>query len=394
MKNYLNSINEIKLYTFQAGWREWMFLKISTNKEFGWCECTDTFKNLNGFSGILKDFSNLIINEDAKNIDRILWKLKTKSKSNPGSLVQRVIGAVENCLFDLFGKLVNKPVHEILGNKIHSELELYWSHCGTTRVRTPQFLKSPAIKSLKDTKSLCDEVNQTDFKVIKTNLATFNNGPKIYMPGHIVEFNNPDLSLSDEMLSEIDAWIGELNNNLNDDIYIAVDLNFNFNTKDLIKISNKLKKYRIKWLEIDSHEVDTLLNLKKETSHLIITGETIMGINALKEFIDSDCADIISIDVVWNGLSESKKISDYCFKKQKKVSTHNYNGYLGTFISAHFAATIENFFIAEIDIDEVGNLNDVFSHSPEINGRYLKIPNRPGWGCELNEKKLKLIYNA
>ena len=104
-------IKNIKLFTIPAGWREWSFIKIETNKEiFGWSECTDTFQNKNGFCGILEDFKELIINEDPLNVKRILWKLHNKSKSNPGSLVQRVISAIENALWDIVGKNTSKPV--------------------------------------------------------------------------------------------------------------------------------------------------------------------------------------------------------------------------------------------------------------------------------------------
>ena len=240
-------IKNIELFKFTAGWREWSFIKISTDQNLiGWAECTDTFKNLNGFVGILKDFKDLIIEEDALNIDRVIWKLKTKSKSNPGSLIQRVISAIENALWDISGKHKNKPVHALFGNKLRDEIEIYWSHCGTTRVRTPDLLEKPAIKSLQDVKPFCEEINKTEFKVIKTNLALFSEGPKIYMPGHVVNFENPNLELKDTILKEIIAWINELNLHLNKDIYIAVDLNFNFKTKDLIRIAKSLEKFRIK----------------------------------------------------------------------------------------------------------------------------------------------------
>ena len=92
-------IKNIELFTYTAGWREWSFLKIGTDQNLvGWAECTDTFKNLNGFIGILKDFEDLILEEDPLNIERIIWKLQTKSRSNLGSLIQRVISAVENTL--------------------------------------------------------------------------------------------------------------------------------------------------------------------------------------------------------------------------------------------------------------------------------------------------------
>ena len=388
-------IKNIELFTYLAGWRQWSFIKISTEKNFiGWAECTDTFKNLNGFIGILKDFEGLILNEDALNIDRIVWKLKTKSRSSPGSLIQRVISAVENALWDIAGKNNDKPVHALFGKKNREKIEMYWSHCGTTRVRTPNLLEKPAIKSLKDVKQFCEEINKPEFKVIKTNLAIFNEGPKIYMPGHVVDFENPDLELKDNILKEINAWINELNSYLNKDIYIAVDLNFNFKTKDLIRVAKTLEKFRIKWLEIDSLFAEPLISLKKETNIPLITGETLMELDNLKNFIDTSCIDFISIDLPWNGLTESKKIADYCNLKKYKITTHNYNGYLGTLMSANFAAMIPNFYIGEIDIDEAKGVEKIFNVSPEIKGRYLKIPENPGWGCNLNETKLEKVFSA
>jgi L-alanine-DL-glutamate epimerase-like enolase superfamily enzyme len=388
-------IKNIKLYTTLAGWREWLFLKIETNTEVhGWSECTDTFQNRNAFLEILKDFQNLIINEDPLNIKRILWKLNTKSRSNPGSLVQRVISAIENTLWDISGKYSRNPVYRLLGKKVRNKIEIYWSHCGTTRVRTPQFLNKPAIKNLEDVKILCDEINKSKFKVIKTNLAIFNNGPKIYMPGHKVDFENPTLKLDSNIFREFTLWIEKINNNLNKDIFIAVDLNFNFNVNDLIKISKKFEKYRIKWLEIDNFDHNSLQKVKKNTKIPIITGECIMFLNEYKNFIDKKCADYFSIDVVWNGISESIKIAQYAKKKNAKITTHNYNGALGSFMSFHLATITPNFFLGEIDIDEVPNIHEIFSDIPKIDGNYVKINDKPGWGCDLNEKKLKIIFNA
>ncbi len=388
-------IKNIKVYNYTAGWREWSFIKIENDKKIcGWAECTDTFKNLNGFCGILKDFKSLILGEDPLNIERIIWKLKAKSKSSPGSLIQRVISAVENALWDIKAKNVQKPVYELFGKRKRKEMEIYWSHCGTTRVRSPELLNKPPITSLKSVKNFCKEINKTDFKVIKTNLAIFKNGPQIYMPGHVFTFENPNLKLKKNILNEIINWIKELNTHLNKDIYIAVDLNFNFHTKDLIKIASSLKNFRIKWLEIDCRSPKMLVDLKKTTKIPIITGETIMEFIHMKEFIDQKCANYFSIDLPWNGLAESIKISKYCKQKNYEITTHNYNGFLGTLMSANFAAMVPNFFIGELDFDEADGVEKIFTDKPLINGRYLKIPSKPGWGCELIEKEINNFYSA
>ena len=58
-------------------------------------------------------------------------------------------------------------------------------------------------------------------------------------------------------------------------------------------------------------------------------------------------------------------------------------------MSVNFAAITPNFYIGEIDIDEYKGVNEIFTLKPEINGRYIKISDSPGWGCDLKENKLK-----
>ena len=297
-------IQNIKVFNYTAGWREWSFIKIETDYKFsGWAECTDTFKNLNGFWNYW-GLQNSNIERGCFKCERVIWKLKSKSKSSPGSIIQRVISAAENALWDIRGKNVNKPVHELFAKKT-VKMELYWSHYGTTRVRTPDLLNKPAIKL--NVKEFCEEINQTDFKVIKTNLAIFENGPQIYA-GPCLFFENPDLILSESILLEIKNWIKELNMYLRSDIFIAVDLNFNFHTKDLIRVANSLKEFRIKWLEIDTRIPKTLIELKKYTKIPIVTGETIMEFIYIKDFINQNCIDYISIDLPWTGLSGSRRL--------------------------------------------------------------------------------------
>ena len=109
-------IKKIKVFNIIAGWKPWSFLKIETNtKHVGWSEITDTFGNINGFSGILKDYENVLIGEDPREINKLLWKLETKTKSNSGSLVQRVIAGIENALWDISAKYCEVPVYKMFG---------------------------------------------------------------------------------------------------------------------------------------------------------------------------------------------------------------------------------------------------------------------------------------
>ena len=68
------------------------------------------------------------------------------------------------------------------------------------------------------------------------------------------------------------------------------------------------------------------------------------------------------------------------------VAPHNFNGHLGSLISAHFCAVVPNFKVMEIDIDDIRWKDDIVTVPPVIeNGEFL-LPTGPGWGADVNEE--------
>jgi galactonate dehydratase len=382
-------IKEIKIFNIMAGWKPWSFLKIETDtKHVGWSETTDTFGNQNGYEGILKDYKDLLIGEDPRNINKLIWKLETKTKSNPGSLVQRIIAGIENALWDINGKHYNLPVYQMFGGKLRNEVKVYWSHCATTRIRNAKEAKKPEIKTLKDLNKFGKEVIKSGVKVLKTNIAIFDKKNYIYMPGHKHGFKNPSLTMSDEIFEGIDFWISNLQKSVKNKVSIALDLNFNFKPVDLKKICKKLSKYNLKWLEIDITDAKTLSIVKEFTDIPIVSCETLSDVNSYKPFFDLRALDYASVDTAWVGFGVSKKVADLANLYNINITTHNYNGYLGTYINTHLAATVQNFFIGELDYDEPPSIKKIFSHKPIIKNGHLKVEDRPGWGCDIIEKNL------
>ena len=57
-------------------------------------------------------------------------------------------------------------------------------------------------------------------------------------------------------------------------------------------------------------------------------------------------------------------------------------------MSAHFGATIPNFRIMEVDIDDVPWKDDIVTVVPVIESGHLVVPIGPGWGTEVNEEAI------
>ena len=67
------------------------------------------------------------------------------------------------------------------------------------------------------------------------------------------------------------------------------------------------------------------------------------------------------------------------------VAPHNFYGHLATVMSAHFCASIPNFRIMEIDIDDVPWKDDLVTQVPEVQDGHLVLPTGPGWGTDVDE---------
>jgi L-alanine-DL-glutamate epimerase-like enolase superfamily enzyme len=98
--------------------------------------------------------------------------------------------------------------------------------------------------------------------------------------------------------------------------------------------------------------------------------------------------DVASVDVIWNGFHQAKKIADLAETFEVNCAPHNYYSHLATFIAAQWCAAIPNARILEFDVDDVPWRDELVSALPEISAGELRIPAGPGWGVELDEDVL------
>ena len=95
--------------------------------------------------------------------------------------------------------------------------------------------------------------------------------------------------------------------------------------------------------------------------------------------------DVAIVDIPWNGAWQSYKIAAMADAYETNVAPHNFYGHLCTMMSAHLCAAIPNFRIMEIDVDDVPWRDDLVTDLPLIENGMLTIPDRPGWGTDINE---------
>jgi L-alanine-DL-glutamate epimerase-like enolase superfamily enzyme len=307
------------------------------------------------------------------------------TRSSPGGLAAKAIAGVECALVDIKAKALGISVVELFGGPTRDRVRLYWSHCGTTRVRHAGMLGLPSIETWSDITALGKEVVARGFTALKTNIVLPGKGATWYS-GFDGSMGADDEWAPNWLVRHIETLIGTFRDAVGADFDINLDLNFNFKPEACMRIARALEPYNLHWLEIDRYDPDALLQIKQSTSTRICTGETLIHMQQYLPYFERHAADVFMIDVPWNGFAQSKKIGDLADIFQLNVAPHNYYSHLSTFMSASLCAVLPNVRIMEIDIDDVPWKDELVSAVPAISGGYMAIPKGPGWGTNVNEK--------
>ena len=130
------------------------------------------------------------------------------------------------------------------------------------------------------------------------------------MPGFAKSEGFPELNLNNLLENDIILWISNLRKNLGENYEIALDLNFNFKTDGYIRVCKLLEEYNLSWVEIDSFNVSSLSYIRNKINIPITSCENLYGVRQFKPFFDNNSIDFCSIDVIWNGFSDSLKIAE------------------------------------------------------------------------------------
>ncbi len=383
-------ITSVETLHCDAGWRPWSFIKITTDEGIvGYSECTDSHGSTRGVAGCVKDLEPLLIGQDPKAVEKLYWDMYRATRQSPGSVIQKAIGGIENALLDIKAKDLGVPVYELFGGPLRDQVRVYWSHCGTTRVRSGHLIGTPPIRSLDDIAELGREVVRRGFTALKTNIIVFEKSPYVLMQGFKGGYGSTDQNVSRKIIEALEALIGTFRDAVGKDVDICLDLNFHFKKEGNTLIAKAMEKFDLLWLEIDSYDPGALLKVKERSRVPICSCEDLYGARDYRPFFELHAIDIAAVDVTWNGLLQSKKIADMAEIYEMNVAPHNHYSHLATLINAHFCAAVPNLRILEVDVDDVSWKDDLVTNPPEIKNGYLSIPSKPGWGTELNEDILR-----
>ena len=383
-------IKSYEIFRCDAGWRLFSFLKLVTDSgPVGWSEYNESFGSP-GLSGVIENLMPSVLGMDPMDIELVNAVLATKSTQSRGGVVRQAIAAIENALLDIKGKALGVPVYQLFGGKLRDRIPVYWSHCGSYRMRNPDLCGTPAVRSYDDMARTGEEVRKKGFTACKTNIAMEVDGKlRAYRPGFVVGKGFPERNWDAFIARSAARTVEAFRAGAGPDVGIMLDTNFHFRTEGFKRIADAVGPTGLTWLELDIHDPKSIAMIRRDAPCPIASGETLLERRDFRPYLEAYAFDTAIVDVIWNGFAESLKVASMADVYEVNVAPHNFYGHLASAISAHFCAAVPNFRIMEIDIDGVPWRDEIVDNPPVFeNGDYI-LPKGPGWGVEPNEAAMR-----
>lgn len=241
---------------------------------------------------INEHFAPLLHGEDCMATEK-LWDEMRRSSAAYGSagLTSYAISAVDLALWDLKGKLLRRPVYELLGGPQKDEIFCYASNTDLsygTEQSVAWFL-------------------ELGFRAVKLFLRE---GPAAGLPG----------------LRRAEALVARTREQIGDEVELMLDGWMSLDVEYAARLADMLRPYRLKWLEdlLLPDDFEGYADLRQRAPGVTLaSGEHWYGVKPFAAAASRGLVDILQPDVAWvGGLSAAVRICHVAEAHGRNVITH------------------------------------------------------------------------
>jgi L-alanine-DL-glutamate epimerase-like enolase superfamily enzyme len=377
-----------------GGYRTCSFLKVTTDEGLvGWSEYYDSFSGAR-IDPLIQDFMKSAIGMDPRQVGRLSETLLATTRLAAGGLAQQAIAAIENACLDIAGKALGVPVHVLLGGPLRERVPVYWTHCGSYRVGPRaafyEQLGYPPIRTLDDLAAVAKDAVKQGYRAVKTNPVFFDRGkPYFFSGGFRVAPGFLDRSIGERHLNALVDQMTAYREAVGPDTGLMLDLSFSQRTEGYLRIARALEPLELAWLELDMSDPQALAFIRANARMPIASLESLHGIAEYRPFLQGQAVDTCIVDPMWNGVWQSARIAAFADAHETTMAPHNPVGELGSLMSLHLSAAVTNLRIMELRVDEAPWTREYLTHPPVVEEGDMLVPDRPGWGTDINEDALR-----
>ena len=281
-----------------------------------------------------------------------------------GRLATTALSGIDIALWDLKGKILDRPVYQLLGGAHRREIRVY-ANGWYTNPGTPEQIAEEA-------RSVVD----MGYTALKFDPF----GRKSYYKIPLDE-----LQLAEDRVAAVRNAVGP-------HVDILVEAHARFDVMNAIQIGRRLEEYRPLFYEepVSEENVSELLQVRQRVNIPIATGERLYTKFPFARIVDAHAADVLQPDIAnAGGITELKKIAAIAEAKHITMAPHNVCSPVGAQAEVHLVASIINFEILEYHAEfYTDHYFTVFDGFPRQRSGYVALSDAPGLGLEINEDEI------
>jgi L-alanine-DL-glutamate epimerase-like enolase superfamily enzyme len=353
-----------KIETFSKP--EVAFVRITTDNNMqGWGQISTYNSDITSLL-LHRDIANRVLGKDPANIDEIVDHCIESNLKYPWSYICRALGGVDTAIWDLYGKIRQKPVCELLGGET-KPFPVYGSSM------------SRSIKPEDELKRFIKQRDEIGIRFFKFRIGTSNGRNKDAWPGR-----------TEEMIKTIGG-------SLSDTCSLKADGNSCYTPDKAIEVGKLMQEYHVKQFEepCPYWELEWTAEVTEALDLEISGGEQDNDLAQWRRMIEMKAVDIVQPDILYvGGFTRALRVALIANEKGLPCIPHSANHCLITPFTLHLMRSIPNpgnSMEYSIEYDEEINkvAKDLYSPLPEIKDGHLNMPPEPGWGITIHEEWLK-----
>ena len=354
-------ITAIETYTVGAGWKNWLFVRVLTDQGIhGLGEGT-----LNGFirttEAAVRELEKFAVGEDPRRVTALAKRMLDSVSLDGGHIHRTAIAAIEFACWDILGKSLGVPVHQLLGGRVRDSV-LGYANGWYRAERTPETFLEAARGVL-----------AKGFRAFK--LDPFGNAQ-----GFIRE---EELDLSYDILRTLREELGR-------DILILVDVHARFTEAEAIRAARRMAPLNLYWWEEPTtrDRQEAVHSVAAASPIPVATGEMYDTVGQFFTLAERGGVNIFQPEPMsLGGIGNTLAVANLALAHGSYIAPHQSGGPVATAVCLQLAACVPNFLIQEhFDAFNEPWTRDLVTWHPEIdpaNG-HLSLPEAPGLGLELN----------
>ena len=302
----------------------------------------------------------------------------------------RAASAVDIALWDIFGKVCDQPVHQMLGGLCRPKQRVYNTCAGYSYVRSTNIkpvsnwnrAEAAPDGPYEDLNGFMTRADAVAESLLESGITAM----KIW-PFDPAAMENDGMSITPTQLRAALEPFEKIRKAVGDKMEIMVEFHSLWNLPMAKKLAKILEQYEPTWYEdpIRMNSPQALAEYARSTSVWTCASETLGSRFPYKEMLDRDAMHVVMADLCWTGgLTEGRKIAAMADTYHRPFAPHDCIGPVGFIAGIHASFSQPNTLIQEsVRAFYTGWYKELVTVLPVIENGYVLPLEGPGLGTEL-----------